>query len=104
MAWYCREGAYWWSYHCPLKEAVPPVQRRSEMKLVLSLLITLAVWAPTFVFAEEHGGGYRGIAQIYYTFIWAILTYGLYDVFGKKAMYVGSPILAIGIYLLLPPV
>jgi hypothetical protein len=27
----------------------------------------------------------------------------LYDVFGKKAMYVGGPILAIGIYLLLPP-
>ena len=74
------------------------------MKLLLSLLITLAVWVPTFAFAEEAGGGYRGIAQIYYTFIWAILTYGLYDVFGKKAMYVGSPILAIGIYfLLLPP-
>ena len=73
------------------------------MKLMLSLLITLAVWVPTFAFAEGAGGTYRGIAQIYFTLIWVILSYGLYDVFGKKALYVGSPILAIGIYLLLPP-
>jgi hypothetical protein len=73
------------------------------MKLVLSFLIALAVWLPTLAFAEGAGGTYRGIAQIYYTLIWVILCYGLYDVFGKKAMYVGGPILAIGIYLLLPP-
>jgi hypothetical protein len=27
----------------------------------------------------------------------------LNDTFGKKALYVGGPILAIGIYLMLPP-
>jgi hypothetical protein len=73
------------------------------MKLLLSFLIALAVWLPTFAFAEGAGGTYRGIAQIYYTLIWVVLCYGLYDVFGKKAMYVGGPILAIGIYFLLPP-
>jgi hypothetical protein len=73
------------------------------MKPVLSLLIGLAVWFPAFAFAEGAGGTYRGIASIYYTLIWAILCYGLNDVFGKKALYVGGPILAIGIYLLLPP-
>jgi hypothetical protein len=30
------------------------------------------------------------------------LIYGVYDVFGKKAMYVAAPIIAIGMYLLLP--
>ena len=73
------------------------------MKLVFRLLVALTVWFPAFALAEGAGGTYRGIAQIYYTLIWVILCYGLYDVFGKKAMYVGAPILAIGIYLLLPP-
>ena len=73
------------------------------MKLIFSLLIGLAIWWPTFALAEGAGGTYRGIASIYYTLIWAILCYGIYDTFGKKAMYVGGPILAIGIYLILPP-
>jgi hypothetical protein len=73
------------------------------MKRTLGVLICLTAWFPTFAFAEGAGGTYRGIAQIYYTLIWVILCYGLYDVFGKKVMYVGAPLLAIGIYLLLPP-
>lgn len=73
------------------------------MRQVLGLLIGLIIWWPAFAFAEGAGGTYRGIASIYYTLIWAVLCYGLNDVFGKKAMYVGGPILAIGIYLLLPP-
>jgi hypothetical protein len=32
----------------------------------------------------------------------AILIYGVYDSFGKKAMYVMAPIIAIGLYLMLP--
>ena len=51
---------------------------------------------------EAVGGGYRGIATLYYTVIWSILCYGLYDAFGKKAFYVGAPILALSIYLILP--
>ena len=73
------------------------------MKLVQSMLIGLTVWGPTFAFAEGAGGSYRGIGTIYYTFMWAVLCYGLYDTFGKTAMYIGAPILAIAAYLLLPP-
>jgi hypothetical protein len=73
------------------------------MRQVLGLLIGLTIWWPAFAFAEGAGGTYRGIASIYYTLIWAILCYGLNDTFGKKALYVGGPILAIGIYLMLPP-
>jgi hypothetical protein len=87
----------------PAEKELPLIQRRSVMKLVLSLLIAFAVWFPTFAFAEGAGGTYRGIAQIYYTVIWVVLCYGLNDTFGRKAFYVGAPILAIGIYLLLPP-
>jgi hypothetical protein len=40
---------------------------------------------------------------MYYTLIWVVLCYGLYDTFGKKAMIIGAPILAVAAYLLLPP-
>lgn len=73
------------------------------MRLLLSLLIGIAIWWPTFAFAEGAGGTYRGIAQIYYTLMWAILCYGVYDTFGKRALYFGAPILAVGLYLILPP-
>jgi hypothetical protein len=63
----------------------------------------VAILLPTLAFAEGAGGTYRGIGQIYYTFIAAILVYGVYDTFGKKAVYVAAPIIIIGMYLLLPP-
>jgi hypothetical protein len=72
------------------------------MRLLLSLLIALATWWPSDSFAEGAGGGYRGIAQMYYFLMWAILCYGTYDTFGKKVMYVAAPILAVGLYMLLP--
>jgi hypothetical protein len=34
--------------------------------------------------------------------IWGILAYGLWDAFGRKAFYVGAPVMAIIIYFLLP--
>ena len=40
---------------------------------------------------------------MYYTLMWVVLCYGLYDTFGKTAMYIGAPILAVAAYLLLPP-
>jgi len=71
---------------------------------ILSLVAALWLWWPALAVAEEAvGGGYRGIATIYYTLMWGILCYGLYDAFGKKAFYVGAPILAVAIYLILPP-
>lgn len=73
------------------------------MKVLVTLLIGLAFWWPSLAFAEEViESSYRGIASIYYTLMWGILCYGLYDAFGKKAFYVGAPVLAIIIYFLLP--
>ena len=70
---------------------------------LIFLWIGLAAWWPSLASAEEaQRGGYRGIASLYYTVIWCVLCYGLYDAFGKKAFYVGAPILALGIYLILP--
>jgi hypothetical protein len=73
------------------------------MNRVLSVLIGLMTFWPTLALAEQAGGTYRGIGSIYYTIIGAVLIYGVYDAFGKKAMYVAGPIIAIGLYLLLPP-
>lgn len=73
------------------------------MRLVWGLASWLLLGAPTLAFAEGAGGSYRGIATMYYTLIWVVLCYGLYDTFGKTALYVGAPLLAIGTYLLLPP-
>lgn len=73
------------------------------MKALLHLVLILLFSAPALVWAEEaHLGGYRGIATLYYTLIWGILAYGLWDAFGKKALYVGAPVMAIVIYFLLP--
>jgi hypothetical protein len=73
------------------------------MRYLLALLIGFTAWWPTFAFAEGAGGTYRGIASLYYTLMWAILSYGLYDTFGKTALYIGAPILAVVTYLMLPP-
>lgn len=62
----------------------------------------MLAWAPALALAEGAGGGYKGIASIYFTFITAILIYGVYDVFGKKAMYIAAPVIAVGMYLMLP--
>jgi hypothetical protein len=73
------------------------------MKVLVHLVIILFLSWPGLVWAEDAPqGGYRGIATIYYTLIWAILVYGLRDAFGKKAFYVGAPVIAIIIYFLLP--
>jgi len=69
----------------------------------IALWIGFAAWWPGLALAEEAvGGGYRGIATLYYTVIWIILCYGLYDAFGGKAFYVGAPMLGLGIFLILP--
>lgn len=72
------------------------------MRLLHIFVFGLMTWWPTLALAEEVHGSYRGIGSIYYTFIWAVLCYGLYDAFGKKAMYIGAPILAIAAYFALP--
>lgn len=73
------------------------------MKAFIHLIVVLFLSCPGLVWAEEEPhAGYRGIATIYYTLIWAILVYGLHDAFGKKAFYVGAPVMAVIIYFLLP--
>lgn len=73
------------------------------MKRLLGGLSGLALaWAPAVALAEGAGGSYKGIASIYFTFISVVLIYGVYDVFGKKAMYIAGPLIAIGMYLLVP--
>jgi hypothetical protein len=73
------------------------------MKRLLGALSGLALTVtPTVALAEGTGGTYRGIASIYFTFITVVLIFGVYDVFGKKAMYVAAPVIMIGMYLLLP--
>ncbi len=75
------------------------------MRQALTLVgVGLVAWWPALVLAEEEvvGGSYRGIAALYFTVIWAVLCYGVYDVFGKKAFYVGAPTLGLLIYLILP--
>lgn len=74
------------------------------MKRVLNILIGFTALTPTLAAAEEAGhGSYRGIGFIYFTIMGAILIYGVYDAFGKKAMLMAAPIIVIGLYLMLPP-
>jgi len=72
------------------------------MKRLAALLAVTILGSPTLALAVEHNAGYRGIGQLYFTFMAAILIYGVYDSFGKKAMYVAAPIIVIGLYMMLP--
>ena len=74
------------------------------MTRYLTLLTMGLLASPTLAFAVEHNAGYRGIGYIYFSFIAAILIYGVYDAFGKTAMYVMTPIILVSLFLMLPPV
>jgi hypothetical protein len=71
------------------------------MNRLAAFLAILILGSPSLALAEELGG-YRGIGTLYFTFMGAILIYGVYDAFGKKAMYVMAPIIVVGLYLMLP--
>lgn len=73
------------------------------MKRLATLSAGLILGSPTLALAAEHSAGYRGIGQLYFSFMAAILIYGVYDTFGKTAMYVTAPIILVGLYLMLPP-
>ena len=62
----------------------------------------VTAFCPTLAWAEGAGGSYRGIGSIYFTFMGVILIYGVYDTFGKTATYILGPVIAIGLYLMLP--
>lgn len=66
------------------------------MRRYVGVLAGLAwVLAPTLAWAEEAGGGYRGIAQIYYTFITAVLIYGVHDTFHNKNVTLAGAVVII---------
>ena len=56
------------------------------MTRFLMFLTTGILASPTLALAAEHSAGYRGIGYIYFSFIAAVLIYGVYDSFGKTAM------------------
>lgn len=47
---------------------------------------------PTLAWAEGAGGGYRGIASIYYTFITVVLIYGVHDVFKNRKITIAAAV------------
>ena len=78
------------------------IEMEIVMKRLAALSAGLILGSPTLALAAEHSAGYRGIGQLYFFFMGAILIYGVYDSFGKKAMYVAAPIIVVGFYLMLP--
>ncbi len=59
---------------------------------------------PLAVFAEGAGGGYRGIASLYYTLITVILIYGVHDVFhNRKVTLVAAVAIPVVIFGFLLP-
>jgi len=68
----------------------------------LSISTGLITFSPSLALAEEVSASYRGIGSIYFTLMGAILIYGVYDSFGKRAMYILGPLIVIGLYFMLP--
>ena len=79
------------------------IEKEIHMNRLITFLAVLILGSPTLALAVEHNAGYRGIGQLYFTFMAAILIYGVYDSFGKKAMYVAAPFIMVGLYMMLPP-
>jgi hypothetical protein len=74
------------------------------MKRLATLSAGFILASPTLALAAEHSAGYRGIGQLYFSLMAAILIYGVYDTYGKMAMYITAPIILVGLYMMLPPV
>jgi hypothetical protein len=74
------------------------------MKRLTALLTGFILASPTLALAAEHSAGYRGIGQLYFSLMAVILIYGVYDTYGKTAMYVTAPFIMGGLYWMLPPV
>jgi len=72
------------------------------MKRLAILSAGTILGSPALALAAEHSAGYRGIGMLYFTLMGAILIYGVYDAFGKTAMYVMSPIIVGTLYWMLP--
>lgn len=78
------------------------MEKETKMKRMAALSAGLVLGSPTLALAVEHNAGYRGIGELYFGLMAAILIYGVYDSFGKKAMYVAAPIILVALYMMLP--
>ena len=72
------------------------------MKRLALLSAGMILASPALALAAEHNASYRGIGILYFSFMAAILIYGVYDSFGKTAMYVMIPAILGWLYWLLP--
>lgn len=66
-------------------------------RLVGTLTGLALAFAPAYAWAEGAGGSYRGIAQIYYTFITAVLIYGVHDTFRNRNITIVGAVVIIGV-------
>jgi hypothetical protein len=73
------------------------------MKRLATLSAGMILGSPALALAAEHSAGYRGIGLMYFSLMAVVLIYGVYDSFGKTAMYVASPIIIGWLYWMLPP-
>ena len=74
------------------------------MRRFVGTMIGLALALTPALAWAEGAGGYKGIAQIYYTFISAILIYGVHDTFHSKNVTIAGAVVIIGVMfgILLP--
>ncbi len=75
------------------------------MRRLMGILVGLApVLVPAAAWAEGAGGGYRGIAQIYYSFIAAVLIYGVHDTFKNRNVTIaGAVVIVVALFGFLLP-
>lgn len=73
-------------------------------RIYIGVMGILAMFLPQLAWAVEPGGGYKGIASMYYGVIAVILIYGVYDIFGKQVVKYVGPVIAIIMYFAVPDV
>ncbi len=67
------------------------------MRLVGTVTGLALAFAPALAWAEGAGGSYRGIAEIYFTFITAVLIYGVHDIFHNRNITIVGAVVIIGV-------
>ncbi len=67
------------------------------MRFVGTVTGLALAFAPALAWAEGAGGSYKGIAQIYFTFITAVLIYGVHDTFHNRKITIVGSIVIIGL-------